>query len=105
MAGAVVLGGPEAANYVEEYLGRGADVVAIGEGEVTLAELVPAIAARGVHRLDAGAPGAWRHGSRTRAMKACCRLLACSMAPVTNATRGSSGATWWRSVKAKVSLA
>lgn len=47
----VVLGGPEAANYPAEYLAHGADVVAIGEGEQTLRELVPAIASRGVHRL------------------------------------------------------
>ena len=37
----VVVGGPDPANYLDEYLLRGADVVAIGEGEVTLEELVP----------------------------------------------------------------
>jgi radical SAM superfamily enzyme YgiQ (UPF0313 family) len=37
----VVVGGPEPANYVEEYLDRGADVVVIGEGEQTLEELLP----------------------------------------------------------------
>jgi radical SAM superfamily enzyme YgiQ (UPF0313 family) len=47
----VVLGGPEAANYPEEYLGAGADVVAIGEGELTLSEVLEALPARGVHRL------------------------------------------------------
>jgi radical SAM superfamily enzyme YgiQ (UPF0313 family) len=47
----VVLGGPESANYPAEYLGRGADAVVVGEGEMTLAALLPAIAARGVHRL------------------------------------------------------
>ena len=47
----VVLGGPESANYPEEYLARGADVVVVGEGEVTMAELLPALAARGPHRL------------------------------------------------------
>ena len=31
-----VLGGPESANYIEEYLGAGADVIVIGEGELTL---------------------------------------------------------------------
>ncbi len=36
-----VLGGPDAANYPEEYLARGADVVVIGEGEETLQELLP----------------------------------------------------------------
>src|SRR6202035_659080 len=47
----VVLGGPEAANYPAEYLSRGADVVVAGEGEATMAELLPALAARGPHRL------------------------------------------------------
>jgi radical SAM superfamily enzyme YgiQ (UPF0313 family) len=53
----VVLGGPESAGYPEEYLARGADVVAVGEGEETLAELLPALAARGAHRLH-GVAGA-----------------------------------------------
>jgi radical SAM superfamily enzyme YgiQ (UPF0313 family) len=52
----VVLGGPESANYPDEYLHRGADVVVLGEGEVTLSELLPALAARGPHRLH-GVPG------------------------------------------------
>jgi radical SAM superfamily enzyme YgiQ (UPF0313 family) len=52
----VVLGGPESANYPDEYLRRGADVVVLGEGEVTLSELLPALAARGPHRLH-GVPG------------------------------------------------
>lgn len=52
----VVLGGPESANYPEEYLRRGADVVVIGEGEETMAELLPALEARGPHCLH-GVPG------------------------------------------------
>ena len=47
----VVLGGPESANYPEEYLRRGADVVVIGEGEETMAELLPALDDRGPHCL------------------------------------------------------
>src|SRR6185295_8199332 len=50
----VVLGGPESAGYPEEYLARGADVVVAGEGEETLAELLPALARSGrsgPHRL------------------------------------------------------
>jgi radical SAM superfamily enzyme YgiQ (UPF0313 family) len=47
----VVLGGPESANYPAEYLARGADVVVVGEGEATLAELLPTLATRGPHRL------------------------------------------------------
>jgi anaerobic magnesium-protoporphyrin IX monomethyl ester cyclase len=48
----VVVGGPESANYPEEYLSRGADVVVVGEGEETMAELLPALAAKGAHRLQ-----------------------------------------------------
>src|SRR5215203_3272558 len=48
----VVLGGPESANYPDEYLARGADVVVTGEGEETMAELLPALAERGPHRLQ-----------------------------------------------------
>src|SRR4249920_3145830 len=40
----VILGGPESANYVTEYLEAGADVVVIGEGELALAELLPTLA-------------------------------------------------------------
>ncbi|HEV8443335.1 MAG TPA: radical SAM protein [Steroidobacteraceae bacterium] len=47
----VVLGGPESANYSAEYLDAGADVIVVGEGEATLAELLPALAARGANRL------------------------------------------------------
>jgi len=46
-----ILGGPESANYPEEYLTAGADVIVVGEGESTMAELLPALAARGAHRL------------------------------------------------------
>ncbi len=52
MAGWIVIaGGPESANYPAQYLDSGADVVAIGEGESTMAELLPALAASGPHRL------------------------------------------------------
>jgi anaerobic magnesium-protoporphyrin IX monomethyl ester cyclase len=47
----VVLGGPESANYPANYLDHGADVVVVGEGEETLAELIPALARQGPHRL------------------------------------------------------
>jgi radical SAM superfamily enzyme YgiQ (UPF0313 family) len=47
----VILGGPESANYAAEYLESGADAIVIGEGEVTLSELLPALARRGPHRL------------------------------------------------------
>jgi radical SAM superfamily enzyme YgiQ (UPF0313 family) len=56
----VVLGGPESANYPAEYLARGADVVVFGEGEETLLELLPALAARGPHRLHGIAGTAFR---------------------------------------------
>ncbi len=38
-----IVGGPEPGAYVDEYLAAGADVVVIGEGEITLEELVPAL--------------------------------------------------------------
>ncbi len=47
----VVLGGPEAAGWPEQYLSHGADVIVEGEGEQTMAELIPALAERGPHRL------------------------------------------------------
>ncbi|HET6386398.1 MAG TPA: radical SAM protein [Armatimonadota bacterium] len=54
----VVLGGPESANYPTEYLDHGADVVVIGEGEETIAELLPALRDRGPNRLQ-GLSGVW----------------------------------------------
>src|SRR5438067_2797515 len=48
----VVVGGPDPANYMDDYLSRGADVIAIGEGELTLEELVPHLIERGVHNLE-----------------------------------------------------
>src|SRR5260370_28996070 len=38
-----VVGGPEPGADVQEYLNAGADVVVIGEGEVTMEELLPAL--------------------------------------------------------------
>jgi radical SAM superfamily enzyme YgiQ (UPF0313 family) len=56
----VVLGGPEAANHVEAYLEQGAEVIVIGEGEATLAELLPALADGGDRSLGAVAGIAYR---------------------------------------------
>ncbi len=39
----VVLGGPEPASYVDEFLSVGADVIVVGEAEETLLELLPAL--------------------------------------------------------------
>ena len=47
----VIAGGPESANYPAEYIRHGAQVVVIGEGEETLAELLPVLKTRGPHRL------------------------------------------------------
>ena len=47
----VVLGGPESANYPDDYLERGADVVVVGEGEATTAELITVLRDKGKHRL------------------------------------------------------
>lgn len=40
----VILGGPEPVSYAAEYLAFGANVVVVGEGELTLAELIPLFA-------------------------------------------------------------
>jgi len=51
----VVLGGPEPPHYAAQYLNAGADVVVIGEGEVTLEELLTVLAGRGragLHGVD-----------------------------------------------------
>ncbi len=42
----VVLGGPEPANYPDEYLGAGADAIVSGEGEIPLEALLRAFVAR-----------------------------------------------------------
>jgi radical SAM superfamily enzyme YgiQ (UPF0313 family) len=42
-----LVGGPEPGAYVNEYLAAGADVVVVGEGELTLEELVPELKAHG----------------------------------------------------------
>ena len=47
----VVVGGPEPPHYAEQFLAHGADVVVIGEGEITLEDLLPAIHRHGVHDL------------------------------------------------------
>jgi anaerobic magnesium-protoporphyrin IX monomethyl ester cyclase len=47
----VILGGPESANYAPEYLAAGADIIVVGEGELTLTEVLSALPAMGVHRL------------------------------------------------------
>jgi len=39
----VVLGGPEPPYYAEQYLNHGADIVVVGEGELTLTELLPVL--------------------------------------------------------------
>ena len=41
-----VVGGPESGANVEEYLLAGADVVVIGEGEITMEELLPILRAQ-----------------------------------------------------------
>ncbi|MBL0742269.1 B12-binding domain-containing radical SAM protein [Chryseolinea lacunae] len=54
----VVLGGPEVKHSAENFLRAGADVIVIGEGEETTAELVAAFKAHGY------ADGAYRHTIR-----------------------------------------
>jgi anaerobic magnesium-protoporphyrin IX monomethyl ester cyclase len=50
-----VVGGPEPGAYITEYLHAGADVVVLGEGEVTIEELLPVLNAsswESLHRVD-----------------------------------------------------
>jgi len=49
----VILGGPESANYCAEYLAAGADVIVLGEGELTLEELIPVLVSGDLARLAA----------------------------------------------------
>lgn len=48
----IIVGGPEPAHYIEQFLDSGADVVVTGEGEHTLEELIPALSKDGPHRLQ-----------------------------------------------------
>ncbi|HTT42888.1 MAG TPA: radical SAM protein [Steroidobacteraceae bacterium] len=61
----IILGGPESANYPEEYLAAGADVIVIGEGEHALDELLRVLPARGVQGLDQVAGIVYRDGDGT----------------------------------------
>jgi anaerobic magnesium-protoporphyrin IX monomethyl ester cyclase len=61
----VVLGGPESANYPSEYLAAGADIIVSGEGETTMAELLPALATRGPHELHGVAGVVFRDADGT----------------------------------------
>jgi radical SAM superfamily enzyme YgiQ (UPF0313 family) len=47
-----VAGGPEPGAYAKEYLAAGADVVVIGEGEVTLEELLPILQGGSLEQLS-----------------------------------------------------
>ncbi len=49
----IVVGGPEPSGYADEYLSAGADIVVEGEGELTMAELVPHLLQHGVSDLGA----------------------------------------------------
>ncbi len=48
----MILGGPESANHPAEYLGAGADVIVVGEGETTLTDLMATLPSMGPHDLD-----------------------------------------------------
>lgn len=47
-----VVGGPEPGAYISEYLAAGADVVVLGEGEITLEELVPVLRSQALDKLS-----------------------------------------------------
>jgi len=48
----VIVGGPDPAYYAQEYLTHGVGIVVHGEGELTLAELLPHIQQYGLNQLD-----------------------------------------------------
>ncbi|MFN8373274.1 MAG: radical SAM protein [Anaerolineae bacterium] len=48
----VILGGPEPPYYAADYLRHGADIIVKGEGELTLAELIPHLTKHGLTGLD-----------------------------------------------------
>src|ERR1051326_4674612 len=50
----VIVGGPDVPEYDGEYLRHGADVAVIGEGEATMAELLPALIGKNPLRTVAG---------------------------------------------------
>lgn len=49
----VILGGPEPPYYAKDYLDYGADIIVKGEGELTLAELLPHLAQKGMREIGA----------------------------------------------------
>lgn len=71
----VVVGGPEPPHYAERYLEAGAEVVVIGEGEVTLEELVPRLRAGGARRELAGVAGIVFRDGEGRAVRTPPRAL------------------------------
>src|SRR5580658_9962907 len=60
-----IVGGPEPGAYVDEYLAAGADVVVLGEGEVTLEELLKAWSRNDDAALDGIAGIAFRSSDGT----------------------------------------
>lgn len=48
----IILGGPDPPYYAENYLRYGADIIIKGEGELTLAELLPHLARHGMNQLE-----------------------------------------------------
>ncbi len=57
----VILGGPEPPYYAADYLAHGADIIVKGEGELTLAELLPHLAQHGMSNLEHVAGIAFRN--------------------------------------------
>jgi anaerobic magnesium-protoporphyrin IX monomethyl ester cyclase len=47
-----VVGGPEPGAYIGEYLDAGADIIVIGEGEITLEELLPVLRSNSIDALQ-----------------------------------------------------
>ncbi len=58
-----IVGGPDPGAYIEEYLDAGADFVVLGEGEVTLEELLPVLHGKSYRPLEEIAGIAFRSSS------------------------------------------
>ena len=69
-----IVGGPDAANYPEDYLAHGADVVVIGEGEQTLEELLPHLSRYGPSGMHAHQRHRLSRRRRLARHHACTRL-------------------------------
>ena len=79
-----IVGGPEPGAYVNEYLEAGADIVVIGEGEITIEELLPALK----DGSDTALAESERDCVSERQTAAWCRPRRASKSPIWTRSRG-----------------